>query len=221
MIDLQREGDVFIVQMADGENRLSPPMLDELGDALSAIEEAEGPKSLVTVGTEKFFSNGLDLDHIGANPNDLLPYLFRVHSLFTRILSMPCATVAAQNGHTFAAGAMLAICHDHRIMREDRGYWCLPEVDLGMQFTEGMNALIPARIPPTTAHEAMITGRRYTGPEALAAGIVDEVAADDQVLPRAIEVAQSLAAKAGPGIAGIRTHLHAHVIGHLQGTERG
>ena len=87
------------------------------------IEEAEGPKALVAVGSEKFFSNGLDLDHIGANPNDLLPYLFRVHSLFTRILSMPCATVAAQNGHMFAAGAMLAICHDHRIMREYRdGY---------------------------------------------------------------------------------------------------
>jgi enoyl-CoA hydratase/carnithine racemase len=144
-----------------------------------------------------------------------------VHSLFTRVLSMPCATVAAQNGHTFAAGAMLAICHDHRIMREDRGYWCLPEVDLGMPFTEGMNALIPARLPAMTAHEAMVTGRRYSGTEALAAGIVNEVAADDQVLPRSIEVAQSLASKAGPGIAGIRTHLYAHVIGHLQGTERG
>ena len=149
------------------------------------VEEAEGPKALVTVGSGKFFSNGLDLDHLGANPNDLQPYLFRVHSLFTRILSMPCATVAAQNGHTFAAGAMLAICHDHRVMREDRGYWCLPEVDLGMPFTDGMNALIPARLPPMTAHEAMVTGRRYSGTEALAAGIVNELAAEDQVLPRA------------------------------------
>ena len=221
MINVQRDGDVHILQMDDGENRLSPAMLDAFGDALSEVEQADGPRALVTVGTEKFFSNGLDLDYLGANPNDLQPYLFRVHSLFTRLLSMPCATVAACNGHTFAAGAMVAICHDHRVMREDRGYWCLPEVDLGMPFTEGMNALIPARLPAMTAHEAMVTGRRYPGPDALAGGIVNELAADDQVLPRAVEVAQSLASKAGPGIAGIRTHLHHHVIAHLQGTERG
>lgn len=219
MIDLRRDGDVFVLQMDDEENRLSPAMLDAWGDALQTVTDAEGPKALVTTGTGKFFSNGLDLDHLAANPNDLAPYLFRVHRLFARILSLPCATVAAQNGHTFAAGAMLAICHDHRIMREDRGYWCLPEVDLGMPFTEGMNALIPARVPLITAHEAMVTGRRYTGPDALAGGIVEEVAAEDRVLPRAVEVAQSLAGKAGPGIAGIRTHLHAPLIAALTGSD--
>jgi enoyl-CoA hydratase/carnithine racemase len=105
-------------------------------------------------------------------------------------------------------------------MRDDRGYWCLPEVDLGMTFTEGMNALIPARIPPMAAHEAMVTGRRYTGADALAAGIVNEVAAEDDVLPRAIEVAQALAPKAGPVMANIRTDLYAPVIAHLQGPAR-
>ena len=220
MIDLHRFGDVFVLRLDDDENRLSPDNLDAIGEQLHQVEEAEGPKALVTTGTGKFFSNGLDLDYLGANPADLTSYLFRVHSLFTRLLSLPCATVAALNGHTFAAGAMVAICHDHRVMREDRGYWCLPEVDLGMPFTDGMNALIPAMIPPRTAHEAMVTGRRYTGTDALASGIVDELVSEDQLLPRAIEVAQSLASKAGPGIAGIRTHLHAHVIGHLQGTDR-
>ena len=221
MIDLQRDGDVFILRLDDGENRLSPANLDGIGDALRTVEEAEGPKSLVTTGTGKFFSNGLDLDHLSQHPEDLTAYLFRVHSLFTRLLSLPCATVAAMNGHTFAAGAMVAICHDHRVMREDRGYWCLPEVDLGMPFTDGMNALIPAMVPSRTAHEAMVTGRRYTGPEALAAGIVQELAPEEQVLPRAVEAARALAPKAGPGIAGIRTHLHASVIAHLHGTERG
>lgn len=218
MIDLHRFGDVFVLRLDDDENRLSPANLDAIGDCLQQVEAAEGPKALVTTGTGKFFSNGLDLDYLGENPSELTSYLFRVHSLFARLLSMPCATVAAQNGHTFAAGAMLAICHDRRFMREDRGYWCLPEVDLGMPFTEGMNALIPARIPLMTAHEAMVTGRRYTGPEALAGGIVDHLAPEDQILPRAIEVAQALSGKAGPGIAGIRTHLHAQVIAHLRGT---
>lgn len=220
MIELRQDGEVWVLTMGsedNPENRLSPTFLEAVGAHLTALEAAEGPRALVLTGTGKFFSNGLDLDHLGANPNDLIPYLFRVHALFARLLSLPCPTVAALNGHTFAAGAMTSICFDHRIMREDRGYWCLPEVDLGMPFTEGMNALIPALVPARTAHEAMLTGRRYSGADALAGGIVDELAAEADVLPKAIEKAASLASKAGPGIAGIRTQLYAGVIAALTG----
>ncbi len=125
--------------------------------------------------------------------------------------------MAAGNGHTFAAGAMLAICHDVRLMRSDRGYWCLPEVDLGMPFTPGMNALIPARLPSMTAHEAMVTGRRYDATAAVAAGIVIRALPEADVVPEAVEEARALAGKAGPGIATIRTTLHAPVLRALLG----
>src|SRR3954468_11064312 len=115
MIHLDRDGDVFVLRMDDDENRLSPDNLAELEQKLEEVEQAEGPKGLVTTGTGKFFSNGLDLDHLQANPDALVPYLHRVHALFARLLSMPCVTVAACNGHTYAAGAMVAICHDHRV----------------------------------------------------------------------------------------------------------
>ena len=217
MIDLTRDGEVFVLTMHDGENRLSPPMLDALDAALTEVAEAEGPRALVTTGSDRFYSNGLDLDWLGDHPDEMLPYLGRVHALFARILSMPCATVAACNGHTFAAGAMLAIAHDVRVMRSDRGYWCLPEVDLGMPFTPGMNALIPARLPAMTAHEAMVTGRRYTADDAVAAGIVARAVPEAEVVPASVEAARPLAARAGPGIATIRTTLHAPVLAALAG----
>lgn len=217
MIDLTRDGDVFVLAMRDGENRLSPAMLDALDEALTEVADTDGPRALVTTGADRFYSNGLDLDWLGDHPDELVPYLGRVHGLFARILSMPCATVAACNGHTFAAGAMLAIAHDVRLLRADRGYWCLPEVDLGMPFTPGMNALIPARLPAMTAHEAMVTGRRYTAAEAVAAGIVARALPEADVVPEAVELARPLAAKAGPGIAEIRTTLHAPVLRALAG----
>jgi enoyl-CoA hydratase/carnithine racemase len=192
-------------------------MLDALSAALHEVATAEGPRALVTTGSDRFYSNGLDLDWLGAHPDEMLPYLGRVHGLFAQVLSMPCPTVAACNGHTFAAGAMLAIAHDVRLMRSDRGYWCLPEVDLGMPFTPGMNALIPARLPSMTAHEAMVTGRRYTADEAVAAGIVGRALPEAEVLPAAVEAARALAGKAGPGIATIRTTLHAPVLAALAG----
>jgi len=66
--------------------------------------------------------------------------------------------IAALQGHTFAAGAMLALAHDQRVMRSDRGFFCFPEVDIGIPFTVGMNALITARLSARVAHEAMTTG---------------------------------------------------------------
>ncbi|QXC59980.1 enoyl-CoA hydratase/isomerase family protein [Aquihabitans sp. G128] len=217
MIELERDGDVFVLRMDAEENRLSPDFLHAFNDALATVEEAEGPKALVTTGTGKFFSNGLDLDWLGANPGEMLSYLDRVHRLYARILHLPCVTVAACNGHTFAAGAMLAIAHDRRFMRADRGYWCLPEVDLGMPFTAGMNALIPAMVPAATAREAMVTGRRYDGAEALEAGIVHGLADEASVLADAVAYAQAAAGKAGPNLGGIRAQLYAPVLDALTG----
>ncbi|MEO6989029.1 MAG: enoyl-CoA hydratase/isomerase family protein [Aquihabitans sp.] len=217
MIQLDRDGDVYVLRMESGENRFSPDFLSEVNDSLSTVEVAEGPKALVTTGAWKFFSNGLDLDWLNANATEALPYLDAVHRLFARVLQMPCATVAACNGHTFGAGAMLAMSHDFTVMRRDRGYWCLPEVDLGMTFTPAMNAMVPGLLPSRAAHEAMVTARRYTAEEALSAGIVDAVADEPDVVPEAIARAQALAGKAGKAIGTIRTELHAPVIAALTG----
>ncbi|MGH3376628.1 MAG: enoyl-CoA hydratase-related protein [Actinoallomurus sp.] len=212
MIDLRREGDVHVLRFDDGENRFSPKFLDELDRALDEVTAATGPRALVTTGTGKFYSNGLDLDWVTHNPDEWGPYLDRVHGLFARFLTLPMPTVAAINGHAFAAGAMLSLSHDYRVMRADRGYFCLPEVDLGMPFTPGMSALVQARLPKLVAHEAMVTGRRYGGEDATAAGIVHDVAAEADVVPAAISLAAPLAAKDGATIAKIRMNMYGPVL---------
>jgi enoyl-CoA hydratase/carnithine racemase len=221
VIDLRREGEVFVLRYDHGENRFSPGFLDAVGDALDEAEKAEGPRALVTVGTGKFYSNGLDLDWLGANPGSFEEYLGRVHGLFARLLTFPMPTVAAVNGHMFAGGAMLALSHDFAVMRDDRGYACFPEVDLGMTFTPGMSALITSRLPVAVAHEAMITGRRYTAAEARAAGIVARTADEAGVLPAAIEMAAALAGKDGAVVGKIRTDLFRPAIEALRGPVLG
>ena len=215
---LERDGDVFVLRLQAGENRFAPGTLDELEAALGEVEGRGGPKALVTTGEGKYFSNGLDVDHMSADPEGMVSYLARVDAVFARLLSLPCPTVAAVNGHAFGAGAMLALSHDLSVMRSDRGWWCLPEVDLAMYFPPGMNALCTARLPVRTAHEAMVTGRRYTGPDALASGIVDALADEETLLGDVVARAAALAPKAGPSIARIRTTLHAEAIAHLTGS---
>jgi enoyl-CoA hydratase/carnithine racemase len=212
MFDLQRDGDVFVLRFDDAENRFNPAFLDGIHEALDTVGKTDGPRALVTVGTGKFYSNGLDLDWLGAHGDQAEAYLGRVHGVFARLLSLPLPTVAAINGHAFAAGAMLALSHDVAVMRTGRGYFCLPEVDLPMPFTPGMNALLRARLSAATAHEAMVTGRRYTAEEALGAGIVAHIAAEAEVLSTAIGIAASLAPKDGVMVGKIRTDLYRPAI---------
>ncbi|MGH8861199.1 MAG: enoyl-CoA hydratase/isomerase family protein, partial [Jatrophihabitantaceae bacterium] len=186
---------------------------------LDAVESADGPRALVTTATGKFFSNGLDLDWLGQHADQFLPYVLSVQALLARVLALPVPSVAAIQGHSFAGGAMLALAHDFRVMRADRGFFCLPEVDINIPFTRGMSGLIQAKLTPKTAHEAMTTGRRYGGTDALAAGIVDAVAHEDDVLSTAIEMARPLAGKAGPTLGTVKARMYAPALAALRDTE--
>ena len=182
------------------------------------MEKAEGPRALVTAATGKFWSNGLDLDWLLAHADRHQEYIVSVHQLFARMLSLPIVTVAALQGHTFAAGAMLSLTHDLRVMRADRGFWCLPEADIDLPFTPGMSSLIQSRLAPRTAHESMVTARRYGGPDAAAAGIVDRAVAEDAVLSTAVETAQGQAAKAGDTLGTIKNRMYGAVLAALRDT---
>jgi enoyl-CoA hydratase/carnithine racemase len=215
---LERENDVFLLDLGDGENRFHPDWIASVDAALDEVEKTSGAGALVTAATGKFFSNGLDLDWLGAHGEQSDAYVASVHQLFARILTLPVVTVAALQGHTFAAGAMLSLTHDLRVMRADRGYWCLPEADLGIPFTRGMSALIQARLTPQAAHEAMVTARRYSGTDAAAAAIVDQAVGEDAVRATAVELAGRQAGKAGPVLATIKTRLYAAVLDRLRDT---
>lgn len=217
MFDLQRDGDVHVLRFDDGENRFSRAFIDGFHEALDSVQQVEGPNALVTVGTGKFYSNGLDLEWLGSHSDQFESYLKSIHGMYARLLTFPMPTVAAINGHAFAGGGMLALAHDFAVMRTDRGYFCLPEVDLGMSFTPGMSALIQARLSATVAHEAMITGRRYSAEEARAAGIVQHTAIEAEVLPEAVALAASLAGKSGTVTGKIRTGLYGPALAALNG----
>jgi enoyl-CoA hydratase/carnithine racemase len=195
MIDIETHGAVRVLRWHDGENRFNTASVARWHEVLDELELLDGPLALVLVGEGKFFSNGLDLDAMGARPDDSARIVDGVHRLLGRMLLFPAYTVAAVNGHAFAAGAMLSATFDRRVMREDRGYWCLPEVDLGLPLTDPMMAAVTARLPRPAYLDAVMTGRRFSGPEALAAGIVDEVAAEDDVLAKAIAAAEPMATK--------------------------
>jgi len=208
MIELETEGDVRILHLRAGENRFNRTSVDAINAALDEVAATEGPVALVTVGEGKFFSNGLDLDWMLAEGAGDEGFLDDVHAMLLRVVRLDMVTVAAINGHAFAGGAMLATAHDFRIMREDRGYWCLPEVDLGLPLTTIMYAVLQAHIPRPALAAAALTGRRFSAPEAHERGIVTELASEDLLLERAVELAAAHAGKNRQVIAEHKRLLH-------------
>lgn len=216
MPTLERVDDVFVLDIGDTENRFDPDWLAAVVAALDEVERTDGPRALVTAATGKFFSNGLDLDWLGAHPDQLESYVYDVHALLAQVLALPVITVAALQGHTFAAGAMFSLAHDQRVMRADRGFWCLPEAEINIPFTPAMSTLIQSRLAPPSAHEAMTTSRRYGGRDAVAAGIVDQAVAEDAVRTTAVQLAAAQTGKAGPTLGTIKARMYGAVLDQLR-----
>jgi enoyl-CoA hydratase/carnithine racemase len=215
MIELERDGDVFVLHMQDGENRFNDRFLAAFTAALDEVESSSGAAALVTTGEGKFYSNGLDLAWLGGDGQGRAPALLAdLDGIFARLLAFPMATVAAINGHAFAGGGMLAMAQDFRIMRRDRGYFCLPEIDLamGQPLSDGMYAVLETRLPRNDLHEMLVTGRRFGGPEAVGRGIAGEALAEEEVLPRAVAIARELAGKDRATMAALKRGLHRRAL---------
>ncbi|BBH17280.1 putative enoyl-coa hydratase/isomerase family protein [Nocardioides baekrokdamisoli] len=209
---LPREG-AYVLTLGDDENRFSPEWLDAADAALDQV--VAEPLPLVVTGEGKFFSNGLDLDWLLTHADEATWYVGRVQGLLARLLVMPVPTVAAINGHAFGAGAMLAMACDWRFMREDRGFFCFPEADIRIPFTPGMAALIQAKVSPRTALDSMSTGHRYGGAEAEAVGIVDDVAAEADLVASALARVVPLGDKDPATIAAIKAQMYDVAVARL------
>lgn len=211
---------VTVLDLGEDENRFTPAWMTDVEEALDEVV-AKAPTALVTTAEGRFFSNGLDLEWLGAHLEEYDAYLTRVQNLLARFLLLPVPTVAAIPGHAFGMGAALALAHDARLMRADRGYFCFPEIDLGLSFTPGMLALIRATLPANTALEATTTGRRYDAESATAAGIVAATAGIEELRTRAVDHMQPLTGKDAATLGGIKQAIHADVAARLTGRRAG
>jgi enoyl-CoA hydratase/carnithine racemase len=219
-VELTRDGDVFVLRLGDGENRMNAAFVEEWNEHIDRVCGSEGPAALVTTGTGKHYSNGLDLDWLGRGSADEARLFFReLFAMWAHLLTLPMVAVAAVNGHAFGAGALLSLVHDRRVMREDRGWWCMPEAEHGWTLFAGMTGVLAQRLPVQTAHEAIVLARRFTGSEAESAGIVQAVAPEDQVLARAVEWAREHAPKRHESLSLLKATRYADLVDLLT-TER-
>ncbi|MDP8256741.1 MAG: enoyl-CoA hydratase/isomerase family protein [Candidatus Alcyoniella australis] len=202
----EKQGPVGVITWHHEEqNRFNTPFIMEFLEALAAFEADEGVTAVViTSNNPKIFSTGLYLDWIIATANKDIDLLREFLGLLGKMLAVctgyPKPLIAALNGHTVAAGAILAACMDYRLMNSERGFVRLPEVQIDIPFWPGMTAILKDAAGEKCFREMAYTGGRFTAEQAKQMGFVDQTHPPDELLPKAIELGTKL------GLANMATY---------------
>jgi len=198
MLEYTLDEKVAVLTMNSGENRFNPTFFDEFMNVLDEIEQNTDADALVvTSAHEKIFCNGIDLDWLMPFMQaDDMPvvkgFRYKFNALLRRLLLYPMPTIAAINGHTFAGGAIMCCCFDFRFMRTQRGFFCFPEVDLGIPFSPGMVAIVKKAIPRYKLDEMYYLGARVTGEQCEEHHIVVKACPIDELMDEVLVFARGL-----------------------------
>ncbi len=189
---------VVVLTMNCGENRFNFPFFEGFFKILDEIEHHTEAKVLVVKSAhEKIWCNGIDLDWLVPAVEKEGPELgnkFRaeMYSFMKRVLTYPMLTIAAITGHAFAGGAFLSFAHDFRFMRSDRGWLCMPEVDINMPLGPVFLALSRRAVPTYKFEEMQFTGIRLTAQECVEHHIVRKAAHIDDLMKEVLAFAKTL-----------------------------
>ncbi|XP_059315975.1 enoyl-CoA delta isomerase 1, peroxisomal-like [Lycium ferocissimum] len=179
MCTLEKQGNLFILTLTgDDEHRLNPSLIDSIRAALKRVTaEATIGSALITTAQGKFFSNGYDLAWATDTVSDQTRLTLmdsKLKSLIFDLFNMPMPTIVAITGHASAAGFILALSHDYVLMRKDRGFLYMSEIDIGLNIPAWFVTLVKNKVKsPAAWREVVMRGTKLTADMAVEQGIVD------------------------------------------------
>ncbi len=177
-------------------NALSPELLGGLIAAFERARDDEHVRCIVLASSnEKTFSSGASLGGFAADASLVEKHFGseRFVGLFKLIGALGKPTVCAARGHVLAGALGIALACD-LIIATDSATFGTPEINIGT-FPFMIMALIYRNVPRKKANELLLLGERWSADEALAAGIVNRVVADDELEAAVAEWAGKLAGK--------------------------
>ncbi|KAI6649376.1 Enoyl-CoA hydratase [Oopsacas minuta] len=194
---VEERGRIAILHFNEGENRLNYYSVKSILKCLDEIEANLDFTAMITLGHDKYFTLGLDLDWIGENmsTNFHLTQQFTqdLSTLYYRLITFPIPTIAAINGHAYGAGTFIALCHDMLIMREDRGYFCLPEAKLTLPFRSEMTRVLVRKRIPLSIQSTALLSFPFSAADALKYSIIHAHCPLSKLLDTCREQAERLA----------------------------
>lgn len=188
----ERDG-VAVLRLEHGKaHALDVELCAALAGELDTIGASDA-LGVVLTGTGPIFSAGVDLFRaVEGGPGYIERFLPVLADAFTKLFAFPRPVVAAVNGHAIAGGCVLTCACDYRIMARGPGTIGVPELKVGVPFPYIAIEILRFATPNERLQELLYLGRTFGVDEALAHGLIDEVASPDTLLDRACDVARQL-----------------------------
>ena len=209
---LTNDEDFAVLTMNEG-GVFNIETLEEFNVLLDQVEADNSARALLITGEGKNFSQGLDLATLQAlDAAEFRQFVENTMVMAARLLTFPLPVVSVVNGHAFGLGAMVALASDYSVMRADRGFICLPEIDLKMPFTPAMNALVSTRLSGHIRRDMMQAGRRVGGEEAATHNVVDACCAEGELFTTAKKILEPALDKDRTVLSAIKRGLNQPIL---------
>ena len=179
------------------ENTLTTEVMNDYLAALDEVENYRGNTALlITCKHEKTFSTGINLTWLNVQDEaSRKQFGDAFNTVLCRIALLNAPTVACINGNAYAGGAILAAATDYRVMRNDRGRFCFPEVNIKIPFSTVTKDIVNLLPNQQAIKDMVLTGVAYTGIECLEHHIVKSIHPADELQQAALDLALQLAEK--------------------------
>ncbi|MEZ4563850.1 MAG: enoyl-CoA hydratase-related protein [Thermomicrobiales bacterium] len=189
-------------------NAISRALAEALSAACAALRDRQDVRVVIVTGAgERAFCAGADLrERAGMSPSERNIHRAAIEAAAEDLANLPMPSIAAVRGYALAGGTELAIACDVRVAGADAVFG-VPEVRIGIFPGAGGVLRLPPLVGLGNARDLLYTGRHISADEALAMGLVNRVAAPEDVLPAAREIATLIAANAPLALRAVKDAL--------------
>jgi enoyl-CoA hydratase/carnithine racemase len=195
LVEVSLRDHVALLQLTNAERRnvLDIATATAMQEAVERLGRDPQVRCVVIAGSDGVFASGADIRELeSASTEENLAYNRRLRAAVNAVAALPMPTIAALNGHALGGGLELALACLMRVVSTEAKLG-LPEAKLGIIPATGGLARLPILAPRTCAAELALTGDMITGAEAKELGLANYAVAPEQVVDRALELAEKIA----------------------------
>lgn len=193
---------VITLNRSDKLNALDPGMVEALIKVLGQAEADDQVRVLILTGQGRGFSAGADLDtflRLSQSGDQEAIDTFTRAEFPLAFARFPKPIIAAINGPAVGWGFTVSLMCDLRLMsRQAKLIAGFLKVGVTPEF--GSTFHLPRLVGLGKAMELVLTARPVEADEALDMGLVNEVLEPDELMPRALALAETIAAMPGPAV---------------------
>ena len=192
---------VLTIDRPEALNALNTQVLCDLDEAIAKVEQADDVRVVILTGAGRSFVAGADIGEMkGFSAIDGKKFGVHGGSIFLRLENLSKPVIAAVNGFALGGGCELAMACDIRLASE-KAKFGQPETGLGITPGFGGTQRLPRIVGVSKAMELILTAKTIGAEEAKAIGLVSEVYPAEELMDKAMELAQAICANAPIAVA--------------------